>query len=664
MNVFKPSLLALAIALSGVSGMSAFAAEAAAGAPKVVANKPATALTRQANAAVLKELPFSDKQDFDDAKRGFIATLNPMTIKDAKGNVSWDLTTYSFIKGEAPDTVNPSLWRIAELNLNNGLFKVTDRVYQVRGFDLSNLTIIEGDSGLILIDPLVTTEVAKAALDLYYANRPKKPVVAVIYTHSHADHYGGVKGVVSEDDVKSGKVKIIAPDGFLKEAVAENVLAGNAMTRRTLYQYGAMLPRSATGQMDAGLGKTTSFGTFTLIPPTDTITKTGETRTIDGVQMEFQMAPGTEAPAEMLIWFPQFKLLNAAEDATHTLHNLYTLRGAQVRDASNWWKTLNLAINAYGDKVEVVLAQHHWPTWGQERIVSYLEDQRDMFKYLHDQSLNLANKGYTMTEIAEQIKLPDSTGKKWSNRGYYGSVNHDAKAVYQRYLGWYDSNPAHLWNLPPADAGKKYVEFMGGEAAVIAKARQTFAKGEYRWTAEVLSHVVFANPGNKEARNLEADALEQLGYQTENPTWRNEFLMGAFELRNGVPKLPPISTSSPDMVAAMSPDLLLDYMGVRLNGPKAAGKSIKLNWTQPDGQKIAIELRNGVLIYTLDKEFPKADATLSADKLSFAGLLMGGVTIDKEIAAGKAKVEGSSQKVSELFGLLDSFPPMFNIIEP
>ncbi|MCH4874741.1 alkyl/aryl-sulfatase [Pseudomonas sp. TMW22091] len=653
---FSSHVLVLALSFNSVL---AFAEEAPKEAPK-----DASEQTRQANAAVYKELPFADKQDFEDAKKGFIETLVPMTIKDAKGQTAWDLTSYDFIKGEAPDTVNPSLWRIAELNLNNGLFKVTDKVYQIRGFDLSNMTIIESDNGLIVIDPLVTAEVAKAGLDLYYKNRPKKPVKAVIYTHSHADHYGGVKGIVSEDDVKSGKVKIIAPEGFLEEAVSENVLAGNAMSRRTLYQYGALLPRSARGQLDAGLGKTTSMGSFTLIPPTDTVSKTGEKLTVDGVEMEFQMAPGTEAPSEMLIWFPQFKMLNTAEDATHTLHNLYTLRGAQVRNAANWWKTLNEAINTHGDQVEVVIAQHHWPMWGQERIVSFLGDQRDTFKYIHDQSLNMANKGLTMNEIAEQLQLPDSTGKQWHDRGYYGSVNHNAKAVYQRYLGWYDSNPANLHPLPPVEAGKKYVEYMGGADAIIAKAKESIAQGDYRWAAEVLKHVVFADPTNQTARNLQADAFEQLGYQTENPTWRNEYLMGAYELRNGVPDVKGISTSSADMVAAMSPDLMLDYLGVRLNGPKAIGKHLLLNWKQPEGENYAIELRNGVVIYTKDKVFDKPDATLTVGKEGFAGLMMGGATLDKEIEAGKAKVEGDPEKVKELLGLLDTFPTMFNIVTP
>jgi len=636
---------------------------AVSGAHAADAPKEASAITRQVQADTIKQLDFADRQDFDDAQRGFIGTTE-MPIKTGN-TVNWDLRKYDFIKGDqVPDTVNPSLWRLAKLNLTNGLFKVTDRVYQVRGFDLSNMTIVEGDTGVIVIDPLVTTEVAKAALDLYFKHRPKKPVVAVIYTHSHADHYGGVKGVVNEADVKSGKVKVIAPQGFLDEAVSENVFAGNAMSRRTLYQYGAFLPPSARGQMDAGLGKTTSTGTFTLIPPTVTVTKTGETLNVDGVDMEFQMAPGTEAPAEMLIYFPQFKVLNTAEDATHTLHNLYTLRGAQVRDAAHWWKTLHTAIGRYGDKLDIVIAQHHWPTFGRERSVQFMADQRDMFKYLHDQTLNLANKGYNATEIAEQLQLPASIGNKWYNRGYYGSVNHNAKAVYQRYLGWYDSNPANLHPLPPEEVGKKYVEAMGGADNVLKLGKQAIAKGEYRWAAEMLKHVVFADPNNQAARNLEADALEQMGYQTENPTWRNEFLMGAFELRNGTPKQRPLSTSSPDMVAAMTPELILDYVGIRLNGPRAAGKETRLNWVQPDGKTFALELRNGVLLYTADKTLPNPDATLTVDKGSFAAMLMGGAALDKEVAAGRAKVTGDQQKVNELFGLLDKFDGMFNIVLP
>lgn len=626
--------------------------------------KDASAYTRAMNNAVYKESNFHNQDDFQDAAKGFIATLTPMMIKDSAGNISWDMESYGFIKGDAPDTVNPSLWRIAKLNMLNGLFKVTDSVYQIRGFDLSDMTIIEGDKGIIIIDPLVTTEVASAGLKLYYQHRPFKPVVAVIYTHSHADHYGGVRGVVDEKDIASGKVIIIAPDGFMKEAVSENVLAGTAMSRRTLYQYGAMLPRSARGQVDAGLGKTTSIGTFTLIPPTDTVRKTGEKRVIAGVEMQFQMALDTEAPAEMLIWFPQFKMLDTAEDATHTLHNIYTLRGAQVRDASSWWKVLNLAINEHLNNVEIVIAQHQWPTWGNQKIISYLSNQRDMFKFIHDQTLNLVNKGLTMNEIAETLTLPPGLANEWYNRGYYGSVSHNAKAVYQRYIGWYDSNPADLNPLPPSEAAKKYVEFMGGENQVLEKARKSIAAGEYRWAAEVLKHVVFSDPTNQIARNLQADAFEQLGYQSENATWRNEYLMGAYELRNGVPDNAPINTASIDMVRAMDPELILDYMGVRLNAEKALNKNIVINWQMPDGTVYGIELKNSVILYNLNRPFPQADVLLKTDKTTFSRLFMQGEPLDNVLKSSKTIIEGNQDKVKELQGMLDIFPGMFKIVTP
>lgn len=626
--------------------------------------KDASSFTRSQNEAVLEQLPFADRQDFEDAKRGFIGTVPDLVIEGAPGRPAiWDLATYKFLdKEKAPDTVNPSLWRIAQLNLLNGLFKVTDRVYQVRGFDMSNMTIIEGDTGLILIDPLISQETAGKALELYLQHRPKKPVVAVIYTHSHIDHYGGVKGVINEEDVIAGKVKVIAPEGFLKEAASENVYAGTAMARRALYQYGAFLPKGERGQVDAGLGKSGSLGSSTLIAPTVSIKQSGEKLSVDGVDMEFQMAPGTEAPSEFLIWFPQFKMLNTAEDVTHTLHNLYTLRGAQVRDAMSWWKAINTAIHTYGVQADVMVAQHHWPTWGSDRIVEHMANQRDMLKYIHDQTLNMANKGETMVEIAEDLKLPDSIGKKWYNRGYYGSVSHNAKAVYQRYLGWYDSNPAHLYNLPPTESAKRYVEFMGGSAAVIEKAKAYFDKGDYRWVAEVMDRVVFAEPSNQDARNLGADALEQLGYQMEDPTWRNEFLMGALELRNGVPKLPMPSVVTPDTVKAMSAEMLLDYMGIRLNASKAQGKTTTLNWVV-DGsdERYQIELRNSVIIYAADIQSGKPDATITASKEDFANLVLGSTTLDKE---KDVTVEGASAKVTELFSLLDDFQGMFPIVEP
>lgn len=651
----KRGLLGLALALAG---NLAGAAEA---------SKDASSSTRQANDALKQQLPFSNRQDYDDAQRGFIATLPDIEIKGEKGNTVWTLKGYDFLKqDQAAATVNPSLWRNAQLNMYNGLFKVVDGIYQIRGFDLSNMTIVEGKTGIIIIDPLISTEVAKAGLELYYKNRPKKPVAAVIYTHSHIDHYGGVKGVVNEADVKAGKVKVYAPEGFLEEAVSENVFAGNAMARRAIYMYGAFLPRGEKGQVDGGLGKTNSLGSSTLIAPTDLIKKTGEKRVIDGIEVEFQMAPGTEAPAEMLFYFPQFKAISAAEDATHTLHNLYTLRGAQVRDANKWWKALNETIAMWGGKTEVVFASHHWPTWGQENAVKFMGKQRDAYKYLHDQSLRLINMGYTITEVGELIKLPPELGNEWYNRGYYGSVNHDAKAVYQRYMGWYSGNPSDLNPLPPEEASKRYVEFMGGADAVTKKAKEAFDKGDYRWVSEVMSKVVFADPDNQAARNLLADSLEQQGYQAESGPWRNVFLMGASELRNGVPKVPGIATATPDTINAMTPDMVLDYMAMRVNPEKVAGKKISINWKIPDLKKqYLVTVGDSVLLYQEGKTDPKADVSISLSKNSMGNIVLGATTYDKEVEAGRVKVEsGNKDAVNDLLGLLDKFDPMFNIVTP
>ena len=652
----KRSIVKL-IVMSLVLSISLYAAEEP---------KDASSFTKEKNAQVLKDLPFSDTQDFTDAKKGFIATTPELIIKNDKGEVVWDMKSYEYQMGTGvPVTVNPSLWRVAQINSLNGLFQVTDKVYQIRGFDISNMTIIEGTKGLIIIDPMISAETAKAGLDLYYKNRPQKPISAVIYSHSHVDHYGGVKGIVDEKDVKSGKVKVLAPSGFLEEAVKENVYAGNAMSRRSFYQYGSMLPRNPKGHVDTGLGKTVSSGgNVTLIPPTDIIKTTGEKRTIDGVQIEFLMAPNTEAPAEMLMYFPQFKLLNTAEDATHTLHNLYTLRGAQVRDAENWWKVLDEAVARYGDKTDVVIAQHHWPKWGNKEIVSYLSNQRDAYKYLNDQTLRLINKGYTMNEIAENLKLPQNLDQDWALRGYYGSVSHDIKAIYQRYLGWYDSNPANLNPLPPEESAKKYVEYMGGSAAVMKKAREAYNKGDYRWAAEVMNKVVFAEPNNTAAKNLQADILEQLGYQSENGTWRNEYLMGAYELRNGTPKIT-ATTASPDTLNAMTPDMILDYFGIHIIGDKANGKKMVINWEEPNlKEKYVITLENSVLVYRKVNSFGNADLSMTIPKESLLGIAGNATTLDKEVQAGRAKVTGDTSKFNELLETFDSFTPDFNIVTP
>ena len=652
----KKSIMKL-IVMSLVLSISLYAAEEP---------KDASSFTKEKNAQVLKDLPFSDTQDFTDAKKGFIATTPELIIKNDKGEVVWDMKSYEYQMGTGvPVTVNPSLWRVAQINSLNGLFQVTDKVYQIRGFDISNMTIIEGTKGLIIIDPMISAETAKAGLDLYYKNRPQKPISAVIYSHSHVDHYGGVKGIVDEKDVKSGKVKVLAPSGFLEEAVKENVYAGNAMSRRSFYQYGSMLPRNPKGHVDTGLGKTVSSGgNVTLIPPTDIIKTTGEKRTIDGVQIEFLMAPNTEAPAEMLMYFPQFKLLNTAEDATHTLHNLYTLRGAQVRDAENWWKVLDEAVARYGDKTDVVIAQHHWPKWGNKEIVSYLSNQRDAYKYLNDQTLRLINKGYTMNEIAENLKLPQNLDQDWALRGYYGSVSHDIKAIYQRYLGWYDSNPANLNPLPPEESAKKYVEYMGGSAAVMKKAREAYNKGDYRWAAEVMNKVVFAEPNNTAAKNLQADILEQLGYQSENGTWRNEYLMGAYELRNGTPKIT-ATTASPDTLNAMTPDMILDYFGIHIIGDKANGKKMVINWEEPNlKEKYVISLENSALVYRKVNSFGNADLSMTIPKESLLGIAGNATTLDKEVQDGRAKVTGDTSKFNELLETFDSFTPDFNIVTP
>jgi len=633
---------------------------------EIIPPKEATSTTKQANASLLHDLPFSDRKGYDDAMRGFIATIPDATIDAADGHVVWTIKGYEVLKQDnAPDTANPSLWRQSQLNLNHGLFKVTDRVYQIRGFDISNMNIIEGDTGLIIIDPLVSTECARAALELYYQHRPRRAVVAVIYTHSHLDHFGGVKGIVSEEDVKAGKTQIIAPDDFLEHAVSENVYAGPAMTRRSQYMYGILLPRGERGQLDAGLGKGVSIGTVTLIAPTDSISKTGDRRVIDGVEMVFLMAPNTEAPAEMLIYFPQFKVLDAAEDATHTLHNLYTLRGAVVRDAKAWWKALNEAIELWGDKTDIMVAHHHWPTWGQQNVIALLKKERDLYKYIHDQTLRLANQGYTMLEISEMVKPPASLSKEWYNRGYYGSVNHDVKAVYQKYLGWYDSNPANLHQLPPVEASKRYVEYMGGPEAVLAKARQSFEKGEYRWVAQVMNHVVFAYPDNTEARNLEADALEQLGYRTENATWRNEFLMGAYELRNGVSAVIETMSTSPDALKALTLDQFFDFMGIQLNGPKAEGKAIALNWDFTDvDEQYAVELENSVLVYTPNKQLVNADVTITLTRATLDAISLQKTTFAEAVMSGTIKIDGSKGKLLELVSLFDSFDQKFNIVTP
>jgi alkyl sulfatase BDS1-like metallo-beta-lactamase superfamily hydrolase len=628
--------------------------------------KDASPITAALNRAVLDALPFADKQDFDDARRGFLATLPEVEIKNEQGRVVWTLRDYAFLADEhGPATVNPSLWRLARLNMNHGLFQVTDRIYQVRGFDVSNMTLIEGDRGLIVVDPLMSTEVARAGLELYTQHRGRRPIVAVIYSHSHTDHYGGVRGVVDERDVSAGRVEIWAPDRFMQEVVSETVLAGTAMVRRAQFQFGPTLPKGPRGQVDTGLGKATSRGTVTLIPPTRIVKAPLETHRIDGIEIVFQLTPETEAPAEMHMFHPGLRALNLAENATHNLHNIYPLRGAQARDANAWAKYLNEALDRFGRDADVAFAQHHWPVWGNPRVRDFLGKQRDLYKFLHDQTVRLMNHGYKAIEIAERLALPKSLAGTWHVRGYYGTVSHNAKSVYQRYIGWYDANPANLNPLPPVERGRKYVEYMGGAEAAIRRAREDFAGGEYRFVAEAMSHVVFADPGNAEARQLGADALEQLGYAAESATWRNAYLLGALELRQGVPATTARAPVSPDVVRAMSPDLFFDYLGVRINGEKAEGRRIVVNWLFSDLDRCyAANLENCALTCLPDRRSDVANATVTLERATLNRVVLRELTFAEAVARGLVRIDGDAAKVAEFFGLLDDFSLMFEVLEP
>lgn len=629
------------------------------------APQAATEYTQQVNQKYLQSLPFNDRQDFDDAQRGFIAPLpNEGILKNADGKAYYRAEDYKFdINAPSPETVNPSLWRQSQLNGISGLFKVTERMYQVRGQDISNITFIEGDTGIIVIDPLVTAGAAKASLALYYQHRPQKPIVAVIYTHSHTDHYGGVKGIVSEDDVKSGKVQIIAPVGFMEEAISENVLLGNIMSRRALYSYGLLLAHNPQGNIGNGLGVTLTTGLPTIIAPTTSITKTGEKMTIDGLEFDFLMAPGSEAPSEMHFYIPALKALCTAENATHTLHNFYTLRGAKTRDTSKWTSYLNQTLDLWGSQAEVLFMPHTWPVWGNQHINDYIGKYRDTIKYIHDQTLHLANQGYTMNEIGNMVKLPPALANNWASRGYYGSVIHNARAVYNFYLGYFDGNPANLNPYGQADMGKRYVEALGGAKHAIELAQQAYDKGDYRWTSELLKQVIAADPGNQTAKNLQANSFEQLGYQAESATWRGFYLTGAKELREGVHKFAHGSTDSPDTIKGMTVEMLFDYMAVRLDSEKAAGKNISLNFTLDKGDNLNLTLNDSVLNYrqTLQQ---KADASFSLSRTDLHDVLTGQVKMADLVKAGKAKVTGDAAKLDEIIATLDQFELWVNVVTP
>ena len=628
--------------------------------------KEATTFTESIHKKTLKDLNFSDTKDFELVEKGFIATLENPKIKNKKGEVIWDLDAYQFVtNNKAPATVNPSLWRQAQLNNKHGLFKIVDGIYQVRGFDLANITFVESKNGWIIIDPLTCTETAAAALDLVNKELGEKPIKAVIITHSHVDHFGGIKGVITEEDVLSGKVQLIAPEGFLEEAVSENVYAGNAMSRRLSNTYGNLLEKNDKGHVDSGLGKGGAAGTISIIPPSHIISKTGTWMNVDGVDIVFINAKGSEAPAEMMFYFPDKKALCASEDATCTMHNLYTLRGAKVRDALLWSSYIQECIDMFGKDIEVVFASHHWPHWGNKEALNFLSSQRDLYKFLNDQALNLANKGYNMVELAEKMTLPDSLASKFYNRGYYGTLNHNAKAVYQYYLGWYDNNASNLHKLPAVASAKKYVEYMGGAKEIISKAKKAFQNGEYRWVAEVMNHVVFAEAENWEARYLEADALEQLGYQSESAIWRDNYLSSAKELRLGVIQELTPNTSSPDLIKQMTPEMFFDYLAIRLNAKKAADKKMKINIDFIDlNKKYLLVLENGVLLYHKGKADDTAEVGLVLKKDSLDDIILNKDLLLNQIKSGRIKLSGDETKLIELSSFLDTFPFWFNIMTP
>ncbi len=619
--------------------------------------EPSSAIAAQ-NDALRSSLPFDDDADFARADRGFIATIDPLVITDAEGAVVWDGQSYGFLTGEAPASVNPSLWRQSTLVAKHGLFEVVEGLYQVRGFDLSNISFVETDAGVIVIDPLISAEPAAAALKLYREHRGDRPVKAVIFTHSHIDHFGGVFGITSQEEVDSGAVEIIAPEGLVEHAVAENVYAGTAMGRRAGYTYGAALERGPRGQVGAGLGQTTSTGLIGIIVPTKDITTTGEAYTVDGLEIEFQMAPGTEAPAEMHFYFPRYRALCMAENATHNLHNLLTLRGALVRDPHVWSQYLTEAIHRYGDRSDVVFASHHWPTWGADEIHAFLSTQRDLYAYLHDQVLRMLNQGLTGVEIAEEIQLPPALERAWSTRGYYGSVSHNVKAIYQRYMGWFDGNPASLWPHPPAELATRYVDAMGGTDRVVDLAQTAYDQADYRWAATLLGHAVFADAAHQGARALYADTLAQLGYGSENGTWRNFFLSGATELTGGNFGTPTV-TNAPSIVAQLSPEQLFDAFAIQVDGPKAWDLDLVADVTFSDlGRSFRVTLRNGVLVY-LERE-PADDAQLhiTLPKMRLLALAAGNTSQDG------IQVDGDWSVIETLLSVLQPGDPDFEIVVP
>ncbi len=628
-------------------------------------NSKATTATIDANAAVAKVLPLDDQRDFEEATRGLIATPDNLRITSDKGELIWDMPAYDFIQGKAPATVNPSLWRQAKLNNIHGLFEVTDGVYQLRGFDLANMSIIEGDSGWIIVDPLTSKETARAALGFARQHLGDKPITGVIFTHSHIDHFGGVMGLFDEELGKHSPVEIIAPSGFMEEATSENVMAGTTMSRRAIFMYGQHLEKSNRGHVGSGLGKGPASGSVGILAPTRTITHSGETLNIDGVEFVFQNVPGSEAPAELTFYLPQKKTFCGAELVSRTMHNIYTLRGAKVRDANKWSAYIDQAIDLFGE-ADVYFASHHWPKWGNADIVNFLEQQRDGYKYIHDQTLRLAARGHTPKEIAELLELPEPLNSNFSNRGYYGTTKHNAKAVYQGYFGWYDGNPANLDPLPPVDAAKRYVALMGGADKLLASAQKDFDRGDYRWVAELLNHLVFADPDNQQAKELLAKSYDQLGFQAESGPWRDVYLTGALELRQGSPTEPSDNIAqATDLLMAMPLEQFFKSMAVMLNGPDAEGKDYTINVEFTDRNEThVLNVKNAVLHHRVGEPATEANASILITHKLFVNIITGQAGMRDTIFSDDVAIQGSKLDLLKFFSLLEKPNDNFNIVTP
>jgi alkyl sulfatase BDS1-like metallo-beta-lactamase superfamily hydrolase len=610
-------------------------------------------------------LPFSDKRDFEEAKKGFIAAPDYKQIMAEAGHVAWDIGSYDWLlQGKDFDSIHPSLQRQAILNMEYGLYEVLPgKIYQVRGYDLANISFIKTDTGWIVFDPLTAKETAAAALKFINEQLGERPVVAVVYSHSHADHFGGVRGVVDEADVQSGKVKIIAPVGFMDHAVAENVYAGNAMNRRLFFQYGVLLPRSPFGHVDQSIGKNVAAGNLGLIPPNVVIEDDVEELTVDGVKMVFQNTPGTEAPAEMNTWFPDMKAFWAAENITGTIHNIYTLRGALVRDALEWSKQINKALYLFGQEAEVMFASHSWPRWGNGRIQEVMRAQRDTYAHLNNGVLHLANQGVTINQMHNVYEVPESLQQQWAARSYHGSVEHNSRAVINRYLGYWDGNPTTLIPLSPEDSAPLYVEMMGGAKLIMAKGKELADQGKYRYAQEIVNKLVYAEPQNQEAKDLLADIFEQIGYQQESPSVRNSFLAAAYELRSGIPGGASPKSSGPDMIQAMTTEMWLDFLGIRLDSKKADGKQFTINLLTPDnGEKFAVELSNGTLTNIEGFQADTADLTVTINRADLEQTMMGVVPFDDQIKAGKAKLKGNREVYEKLKTMLVHFDLGFEIM--